>query len=96
MYLHEDREIFKEVISMTSDFLGVGQETVEKDYYVTMILKKLAQTEELSCVFKGGTSLSKCYHCINRYSEDIDITFAEHLGSARRKSMRIRYKIYEK
>lgn len=91
MYLHEDREIFKEVIGMTSDFLGVGQETVEKDYYVTMILKKLAQTEELSCVFKGGTSLSKCYHCINRYSEDIDITFAEHLGSARRK--RLKYKV---
>ncbi len=59
--------------------------------YITMILKKLAQTKELSCVFKGGTSLSKCFQCINRYSEDIDITFAEHLGTARRK--RLKYKV---
>ena len=82
MYLHEERETFKEMIDLASDFLGVSRETVEKDYYITMILKKLAQTKELSCVFKGGTSLSKCFQCINRYSEDIDITFAEHLGTA--------------
>lgn len=91
MYLHEDREFFKEVIGAASDYTGVSREAVEKDYYVTMILKKLAQTEELACVFKGGTSLSKCYRCINRFSEDIDITFTERLGEARRK--RLKYKI---
>lgn len=91
MYLHEDRSLFREVVDAASDFLGVNREAVEKDYYVTMILKKLAQTEELPCVFKGGTSLSKCFHCINRFSEDIDITFTEHLGEARRK--RLKYKV---
>lgn len=90
MYLHEDRELFAEVVDAASDFHGLNRETVEKDYYVTMILKKLAQTEELPCVFKGGTSLSKCFHCINRFSEDIDITFTEHLGEARRKRLKYR------
>lgn len=51
MYLHEDRELLAEVVDAASDFHGVNRETVEKDYYVTMILKKLAQTEELPCVF---------------------------------------------
>lgn len=91
MYLHEDRELFGEVVDAASDFHQVSRETVEKDYYVTMILNRLAKTEELPCVFKGGTSLSKCFHCINRFSEDIDITFTEHLGEARRK--RLKYKI---
>lgn len=91
MYLHEDREFFKEVIDAASDYLEVSKETVEKDYYVTMILKKLSEIKELSFVFKGGTSLSKCFHCIDRFSEDIDITFTEHLGEARRK--RLKYKV---
>lgn len=91
MYLHKDRELFKEVIDAASDYSGVSREAVEKDYYVTMILKKLAETKELPCVFKGGTSLSKCFHCIDRFSEDIDITFTEHLGEARRR--KLKYKV---
>lgn len=45
---------------------------MEKDYYVTVFLKAIAQKEP-DIVFKGGTSLSKCYHIINRFSEDIDL-----------------------
>lgn len=90
MYLHEDRELFKDVVEATSELLGMTLETVEKDYYVTMILKLLAEKSSL-CVFKGGTSLSKCYHAIDRFSEDIDITFSEHIGEARRK--KLKYKI---
>lgn len=60
---------------------------VEKDYYVTMILKLLSGKAE-KCVFKGGTSLSKGFHVLNRFSEDIDITFSEHLGEARRKKLK--------
>lgn len=88
--MHEDRGLFEEVIDAASDYLRNSRETVEKDYYVTMILKKLAETRELPCVFKGGTSLAKCFRCINRFSEDIDITFTEHLGEARRKKLKYR------
>ena len=39
-------------------------------------------------MFKGGTSLSKAFQVIDRFSEDIDITFIEHLGEAIRKKLK--------
>lgn len=91
MYLHkENRELFRDAILLTSERLGVSEDIVEKDYYVTLILKKLSSSE-YPVVFKGGTSLSKAFRVIDRFSEDIDITFTEHLGEARRK--KLKYKI---
>lgn len=87
MYLHEDRELFQEVITNTAVRINLAIAVVEKDYYVTMILKLLSQKAD-QCVFKGGTSLSKGFHILNRFSEDIDITFTEHLGEARRKKLK--------
>ena len=84
MYLHKNRELFRDVILVTSQELEVSEDIVEKDYYVTLILRKLS-TIEYPIVFKGGTSLSKAFQVIDRFSEDIDITFTEHLGEARRK-----------
>lgn len=87
MYLHEDKEAFKSVIEQTADHCGRTTIVVEKDYYVTLILKRLS--EQLgNCVFKGGTSLSKGFHVIDRFSEDIDITFNEHIGENRRKKLK--------
>ena len=55
---------------------------VEKDWWVTAVLRTLfalPYTKDLS--FKGGTSLSKCYNLIERFSEDIDIAVCrEFLG----------------
>ncbi len=91
MYLHkENRELFHDAILLTSQKLEVSEDIVEKDYYVTLILKKLSSIE-YPVVFKGGTSLSKAFEVIDRFSEDIDITFTEHLGEARRK--KLKYKI---
>lgn len=91
MYLHkENRELFRDAILLTSEKLGVSEDIVEKDYYVTLILRKLSSIE-YPIVFKGGTSLSKAFHVIDRFSEDIDITFTEHLGEAKRK--KLKYKI---
>ncbi len=88
MYLHkENRELFRDVILVTSEKLGISEDIVEKDYYVSLILKKLSIIE-YPVVFKGGTSLSKAFHVIERFSEDIDITFTEHLGEARRKKLK--------
>ena len=60
---------------------------VEKDYYITMILKGLSQKAP-ECVFKEGTSLSKCYHVIDRFSEDIDISFSNTLTQGERRKLR--------
>lgn len=87
MYLHEDKETFKDIIEQVSDHTGRATAIIEKDYYVTLILRLLS--EKLSnCVFKGGTSLSKGFHAINRFSEDIDITFDEHIGEGKRKRLK--------
>ena len=87
MFLHKDKQVFEEVISATSEFLGRSIDIVEKDYFVTMILKLLCKHYD-NVVFKGGTSLSKALHLITRFSEDIDITFSEHIGGARRKKLK--------
>jgi len=54
---------------------GVLPAITEKDFWVCWVLKKLFESKELSryLVFKGGTSLSKVYGVIDRFSEDIDL-----------------------
>ena len=88
MYLHkENKELFRDIISIVSERKNVTTDIVEKDCYVTMILYLLSQ-KEIEIIFKGGTSLSKAYGVIDRFSEDIDITFKEHLGESRRKKLK--------
>lgn len=84
MYLHEDKDLFREVIISASEKLGLVVPIVEKDYYVTLILSELSK-KSADCVFKGGTSLSKCHHVIKRFSEDVDIAFSNRLSQAKRK-----------
>ena len=47
----------------------------EKDFWVTFILGRIFSDKKLASmlIFKGGTSLSKVYHVIERFSEDIDL-----------------------
>lgn len=87
MYLHEDKDVFKEVIEQVAEDSSRAAAVIEKDYYVTMILRLLSQKLS-NLVFKGGTSLSKGFKAINRFSEDIDITFDEHIGESRRKKLK--------
>lgn len=60
----------------------LSAQLIEKDFWVCWTLRRifsLPQAEHLT--FKGGTSLSKVYHVIERFSEDIDLTIdREHLG----------------
>ena len=72
MFLHDNKELFEEVIFNTADFYKLPIAIIEKDYYVTLVLKEIA-TRNPDIVFKGGTSLSKCYKIIDRFSEDIDL-----------------------
>ncbi len=55
---------------------GIDTIIVEKDFWVCWLLGILFRTEPLAqnCVFKGGTSLSKVYTAIHRFSEDIDFS----------------------
>ncbi len=53
--------------------LGISPAAVEKDYWVSGALRALANSYRRDFVFKGGTSLSKAYRIIERFSEDIDV-----------------------
>lgn len=70
--LHNDHSLFEQVILRVSEDSGIEASIIEKDYYVTLFLQRIvAQLPNI--IFKGGTSLSKCYKLINRFSEDIDL-----------------------
>lgn len=77
MRLHEFNEEFQDLITIVAENKRLPESAVERDYYIVMLLQNLANSEYSDqCVFKGGTSLSKCYPgSIERFSEDIDLTF---------------------
>ena len=86
-YLHSDREQFRDAIDLAYEQTGVMVQAIEKDYYVTMLLRLLAQKMPY-IVFKGGTSLSKCHKVIRRFSEDIDITIDTLLSQGQKKKIK--------
>lgn len=88
MVLHKDKKSFDIAIRAASRHFNVSPAIIEKDYYVTLVLRELAkQVPDL--LFKGGTSLSKCYKIIDRFSEDIDITLdSEHQSQGKRKNLK--------
>ncbi len=55
---------------------GLRPAWIEKDYFVTDALRSLARHAPDRIVFKGGTSLSKGWNLIERFSEDVDIFLA--------------------
>lgn len=77
MKLHELSGEFRDLISIVASRKHLPESAVERDYYIVLLLKNLAESEYADkCVFKGGTSLSKCYPgSIERFSEDIDLTY---------------------
>ena len=74
MKLHQNEILFKDAILATSQQLGIREIYVEKDYWVTYALFHI-YTNEIGkeTILKGGTSLSKCFQLIERFSEVIDL-----------------------
>ena len=70
-----DRSDRVDLFTETSARMGLNPIIIEKDFWVCWILKQLFTIKEFSgrLIFKGGTSLSKCFNLIQRFSEDIDI-----------------------
>ena len=72
----------QDVINRVQAENGLNRQLIEKDWWVTAVLRALfalPYREHIS--FKGGTNLSKCWHLINRMSEDVDIAIdREYLG----------------
>ena len=64
---------FDQAMLRAADHFRVSEQFIEKDYYVTEILRIVAQELGDKAMFKGGTSLSKGWNLISRFSEDIDL-----------------------
>ncbi len=74
MRLHENSQLFRQAVLATAQEMQLPEVYVEKDYWVTLALKAVfSSAAAADCVFKGGTSLSKCYGLIDRFSEDVDL-----------------------
>ncbi len=70
-YLHNLKD-FHDLIQVVSNEQRILPQLIEKDYWIMHILYGLAK-QGLVFELKGGTSLSKGYRVIERFSEDIDI-----------------------
>lgn len=76
---------WKEIIETVARELGRTELMVEKDTIQSMFLLELSKSE-LPFVFKGGTSLSKAYNLIDRFSEDIDLSMNRKPTESERKA----------
>jgi hypothetical protein len=75
MRLSEHPDFRQAIVQAAEHFAerGLRPALIEKDYYVTETLRIIASTVGDKIIFKGGTSLSKGWNLIQRFSEDVDI-----------------------
>ncbi|MCL1808936.1 MAG: nucleotidyl transferase AbiEii/AbiGii toxin family protein [Clostridiales bacterium] len=75
MRLHTNADAFSTILEFVNENTGIRMDVLEKDYYVTLLLKELSEwQDETPIYFKGGTALYKALGSIRRFSEDIDLT----------------------
>lgn len=92
--LSEKRRL--EILNQVNNQTGLPTDAIEKDWWVTITLKAIFSSKFAQhLVFKGGTSLSKAYNLIERFSEDIDLSidrtilgFEEELSKTQIKKLR--------
>lgn len=81
MRLHENATLFRQAVQATADKMDLAPIYVEKDYWVTYVLNTIFNDSiSKGIIFKGGTSLLKCFNLIDRFSEDIDLVLLRHEG----------------
>lgn len=72
-YFNLSKETQHSLLDGAAPKLNVAAQIIEKDIWVCWVLQKLF-IFPAEMAFKGGTSLSKVYNLINRFSEDVDVT----------------------
>lgn len=76
MSKRQNRE-FEGLVRIVSEESECPLLLVEKDYWITLILQRLVEHFGDLVIFKGGTSLSKAWKLIDRFSEDVDVLLDE-------------------
>jgi len=74
-YLHQTDEQNRLLLSAAAERMPLAVQSIEKDFWVCWLMRTMAQLSGIGphLTFKGGTSLSKAYALIERFSEDIDL-----------------------
>lgn len=74
-YNYIPQKDLEQIIRNAAQKSGVNEAIIEKDYWVCFVLNYLFSKSKWkdALTFKGGTSLSKCFNIIQRFSEDIDL-----------------------
>ena len=84
-FRHENKTQFIEAVRETARRTGFSGGLIEKDYYCSLILKEIFQSEDCNLVFKGGTLLNKVHAGFYRLSEDLDFSIDAKPNLARKK-----------
>lgn len=72
--LSNNQSAFKQLVNAAAEDFGKSIDEITKDYFLAVVLSSIVQKDKNKCVvLKGGTSLSKCFHITNRFSEDLDL-----------------------
>lgn len=90
-YLRDSPAEFEALRDSASERLGVDRGAVEKDYWATEVLRSACTIDVgvEGVVFKGGTSLSKAFGLIERFSEDVDLLVVTNAtGNALKRALR--------
>ncbi len=82
-----NEQMWKEIIETISLEIKKNRMMVEKDIVQSMFLFELSKSD-MPFVFKGGTSLSKAYCLIDRFSEDIDISLSRSVNQREKKKIK--------
>lgn len=87
-----------EKIDATYSLTGISPSIIEKDYYITRLLNKIAQVNDnyFKLAFAGGTSLAKAYRLTQRMSEDIDFKLIHLVKNLSTKRQRIVFSDFRK
>jgi len=71
-FLNLPKELKRNILEGAESTLGIKPYLLEKDIWICWVLRELFQLPK-KMAFKGGTSLSKCYGLLDRFSEDVDV-----------------------
>lgn len=85
--LRDEPDSLDALVAATAESLGIAAAFIEKDFWVIEVLRaattkgqlivaKDGRTHAVQTIFKGGTSLSRAYGLIERFSEDVDLLVA--------------------
>ena len=72
-FLNFPKELKRDILEGAESTLAIKPYLIEKDIWICWVLRELFQLPK-KMAFKGGTSLSKCYGLLDRFSEDVDVT----------------------